>query len=127
MNDLTNASSTASRNVSPEALVDRLFQRFSTMYGRGWLDMWVGIPMDAIKADWAASLTGVEPEAMRLAIETLMTEGKPFPPTQPQFVSLCRQFRRRGAHQLSLVDKRPIQGPAGGFESLRAILAKAQQ
>lgn len=125
MNDLTNVSSTASRNASPESLVDRLFQKLHTMYGKLWADMWVGAPMDAVKAEWARTLTGVEPEAMRLALDAILKAGKPFPPTLPEFTSLCRQFARTGSHRLMLMSPRQ-QAPADAFQSLRNILRKAK-
>jgi hypothetical protein len=117
----TNVSSTAKQSASPEALVDRLFQKFALMYGRGWLDMWAGMPMDAVKADWAGALHGFEPETIRLAIEHLKTEGKPFPPAQPEFISLCRQFVRRGSHRLSLAAPR-YQPPENIFAKLKRDL-----
>lgn len=125
MKDLPSESSTAKPSASPEALVDRLFQVLHTMYGRGWADLWIGVPLDAVKAEWARSLQGVQPEAIRLALEALKTEGRAYAPNLPEFVSLCRQFVRRGPHTLAIVDKRRTEGPDGGFQSLRDILAKA--
>lgn len=122
----TSGRSTANPNGSPDALMDRLFQKLALMYGAAWADKWAGTPIDAVKGEWARSLHGVEPEAMRLALEAIMTEGRPFPPSLPEFVSLCRQFARRGPHQLALVDKSGREGPTQGFASLKAILAKAR-
>jgi len=42
----------------PEAWVDSLFARLAARYGAAWLRMWDGIPLDAVKADWAAELAG---------------------------------------------------------------------
>ena len=79
--------------------------------------------MDAVKAEWARALTGHDVEAVRLALEHLITAGNPFPPTMPEFVSLVQQFKRRGPHAIAITDNRRDPPPAG-FASLRAILAK---
>lgn len=121
MNDLTSGLSTAKRSVSPESVVDRLFQRLAQLYGRAWLDLWAGVPMDGVKAEWAASLQGFDVETIRLALESLKTEGKQFPPNLPEFVSLCRQFVRRGPHRLALASPR-YEPPANIFAKLKRDL-----
>lgn len=125
MNDLTNELSTVRQSASPESLIDRLFQKLAQMYGRSWLDMWAGVPMDGVKAEWARSLHGVSPEAMRMALEAMKTEGRAFPPNLAEFVALCRQFIRRGPHQLSLAAPR-TEAPADAFKTLRSLLAQAK-
>ena len=112
-------------NASPDAIVDRLFQRLAAMYGAKWLDLWSAIPMDAVKAEWSRALTGHDVEAVRLALEHLTAHGNPFPPTLPEFVSLVQQFRRRGPHMLAITDNRR-DPPPGGFQSLRELLRKAK-
>lgn len=125
MSNLTTEQSTERPSVSPDAIVDRLFQRLHAMYGAKWLDLWAGCPMDAVKAEWARALTGHEVEAVRLALEHLITAGSPFPPTMPEFISLVHQFKRRGPHAIAITDNRRDPPPAG-FASLKAILARAQ-
>lgn len=125
MTDMTTGQSTERPSVSPDAIVDRLFQRLHAMYGAKWLDLWASCPLDAVKAEWARALTGHEVEAIRLALEHLVTAGNPFPPTLPEFASLVRQFRRRGPHALAITDNRRDPPPAG-FQSLRDIIRKAR-
>lgn len=86
--------------------------------------MWAGMPIDAVKADWAVALHGFAPETIRLALEHLKSEGKPFPPAQPEFVSLCRQFQRRGPHRLSLAAPR-APAPENIFAKLKRDLGQA--
>jgi hypothetical protein len=114
-------SSTAKRNGSPEVVVDRLFERLAAMYGRAWLDMWTGANMGKVKAEWAHSLHGFDLETMRLALESLKTEGVKFPPNLPEFVHLCRQFVRAGPHRLALAAPR-YEPPENVFARLRKQL-----
>ena len=125
MDDMRNGLLTGRPNVSPDAIIDRLFQKLHLMYGRAWLDLWVGAPLEEVKAEWGRALTGVEPEAMRLALDSMLTTGKEFPPKLPEFVSLCRQFRRVGAPHLTIADKRRPVAADGHFQSLRDIIRKA--
>lgn len=81
-----------SKGPSPGALVDRLFQHFACMYGSLWLDRWAGIPLPEVKATWARDLSRVSPGQMARALDHLKAHN-PMPPTLPEFLSLCRQFR----------------------------------
>lgn len=115
-NDLT--PSTGRRSESPD-VVGRLFQKFSTMYGRHWLELWAGTPMDAVKAEWSAQLQYMPLEAVRKAVEYVESNCK-FPPTLPEFRGLCEQFKPRETPRLQIVDKR--RGPIP--ESFKDVLAK---
>lgn len=121
-----NAPSTAKQRASPDSLIDLLFVRLATMYGRAWLDMWVGAPLDAVKVEWARSLQGFTPETIRLALESLKSEGRAFPPNLPEFVHLCRQFVRRGPHRLSLAAPR-YEPPGDVFANLRRQIAEREK
>ncbi len=68
---VTRATSQAKAPASPDPLVDRLFERMATMYGAKWLDLWTGIPLDAVKADWGRRLIGVPAEAVATTNATL--------------------------------------------------------
>ena len=94
------------------------------MFGRGWADLWTGIPPDTVKADWRSALSCYEPETVRLAFESMHRDARQFPPNLSEFSALCRQFRRVGAHAIAITDNRRDPPPAG-FASLRAVLAKA--
>lgn len=122
---MTRATSVERPSASPDALIDRLFMRLGAMYGAKWLDLWGPIPLDAVKAEWARTLTGVSPEAMRMALDHLLNAGVAFPPTLPEFTSLVRQFTRHGAHRIAIADNRR-DPPPGGFDSLRNILKRAK-
>lgn len=119
----TPATSAARPSASPD-VTDWLFAKLLTMFGRGWADLWTGIPPETVKADWRAALACYEPETVRLAFESMHRDARQFPPNLSEFAALCRQFRRVGAHVIAITDNRRDPPPAG-FASLRAILAKA--
>jgi len=82
----------ASREPVRDAWVNRLFERFSLMYGRDWSDKWTGIPMTQVKASWAMDLAPFTADDIRRALEEVRTHNK-FPPSCPEFVTLCRVMR----------------------------------
>ena len=116
-------TSPQNRPASPERGIDRLFAELHAMYGKHWLDLWDGSDMGAVKASWATALHGLDGECIRLAINSLRTAGKTFPPTQPEFVSLCRQFIRKAPHRLRLEPPR-TPAPVDIFANLKRQLAE---
>lgn len=89
-----NATSPANRSALPSAWIDKLFARFHAMYGKHWLDLWDGAAMADVKTVWAEDLAGCNGEQIRRAIDHCRGNLK-FPPTCPEFVAICRQFRER--------------------------------
>lgn len=71
----------------PASWVDSLFARLLVRYGDDWLRKWNGVPMDAVKADWASALDGMTPPAISYALEHLPPDR---PPTATQFRVLAR-------------------------------------
>ena len=71
------------------------------MYGKHWLELWSGVPMEAVKATWADDLGAFSGEQIRKALDHCKTHAK-FPPTCPEFVALCKQFRDTSATTLYL-------------------------
>ena len=118
-------TSPRNRSASPERGIDRLFAELLGMYGKHWLDLWIGCDIEAVKTSWNAALHGLDGECIRLAINALRTEGKPFPPTQPEFVSLCRQFIRKAPHRLRLEPPR-TPAPLDIFANLKRQLAERE-
>lgn len=66
--------------------VDAIHARLLVRYGTRWINLWAGIPEEAVKADWAAELHGLGGDAIRHALEHLPPE---FPPTVTQFKALA--------------------------------------
>lgn len=120
----THATSQARPSASPD-VVDWLFAKLLTMFGRGWADLWHDIPIATVKADWRHALSCYDADTIRLAYESMHRDARQFPPNLSEFSALCRQFRRVGPHVLAITDNRRDPPPAG-FQSLRNILKKAQ-
>lgn len=57
-------------------------------YGAKFADAWLGISQEKMKEHWAGKLGGYTPEEIARGIEQLDT--RPWPPTQPEFLMLCR-------------------------------------
>lgn len=85
------ASPNETSPLLPSAWIDRLFERFATMYGRHWLEQWAGLDIDEVKATWREDLAFADGAQMRKALDHCKAHAK-FPPTCPEFVGLCKSF-----------------------------------
>lgn len=83
MNQITEPS-----KALPVAWIERLFERFTTMYGNKFLDVWRNLDIDSVKQAWAEDLAGFTAEELKRGIAACKMEE--WPPTLPQFMNLCR-------------------------------------
>lgn len=93
MNDLTKPISQPSQNALPERWIDALFLKLATIYGKLWLDQWQGVPIDSVKTTWAEHLRHATGPQIKAALEYVAGNVK-YPPTLPEFASICRDFRQ---------------------------------
>ena len=79
----------------PESWINRLFSHFEALYGSKFANLWQGTDIANVKRLWAEKLSGFEdkPKAIKLALDAL--DERPFPPTLPEFLVLCRTAARR--------------------------------
>lgn len=84
----------------PEKWIEQLFSEMSVLYGSKFADLWAGTAPAQVRAGWAKKLAGFEdhPKAIRAALDSL--DERPFPPTLPEFVAICRQEARRLGSEL---------------------------
>lgn len=61
----------------------------ASLYGKHWLDMWEGMPQEAVQAEWYAKLQGIPVKAIMQALEVCAEKHK-FPPTLPEFLQICK-------------------------------------
>lgn len=107
--DYSNAQSETSppsQSSLPDAWIDRLFGQMAGLYGSKFADLWSGTDIASVKAIWARKLGGFvsQPTALKEALDAL--DDHPFPPTLPEFLTLCRNAARRtGTEQLRLDHK----------------------
>lgn len=90
------------KRVLPPAWIERLFAHMSASYGSKFADLWRGADLAEVKSLWAEKLGGFHdrPEAIKAALNAL--DEKPFPPTLPEFLHLCRDAARRIGDQKPL-------------------------
>lgn len=74
----------------PETWVEKIFSHMEAMYGARFHDAWRGTDLAHVKGMWGAKLAGFhdQPERLKFALNAL--DAKPFPPTLPEFIELCR-------------------------------------
>jgi hypothetical protein len=76
----------------PERAVERLFARFTAMYGQGAMKrMWLDMPLAEVKSVWADSLSRFTMPELLAGLRYLEDAGSTFPPTLPEFVAACRR------------------------------------
>jgi hypothetical protein len=102
-------------------LLDRLFGKLAVRYGDAWFRKWDGIPMSAVRADWAEVLDGVGPESIGYGLKYLPGD---FPPTAAAFRELCN---RRPLEMVPRLEQpKHVNGPASveAVERLKRIKAE---
>lgn len=79
----------------PDGWVERIFEHMSCAYGSKFSDQWGGQDPATLRAFWARKLAGFadKPHAIKAALYSL--DDRPFPPTLPEFITLCRTAARR--------------------------------
>ena len=71
----------------PQTWIEALFSRLAVRYGTAWSQMWTGLELDAVAADWAQVLDGVNGASIAHALNCLPLDR---PPTATKFRELCR-------------------------------------
>lgn len=80
----------------PESWIARIFDHMSALYGSKFADLWRGTDPESMRRVWATKLSGFsdQPNAIKQALDAL--DAKPFPPTLPEFLTMCREAGQRG-------------------------------
>lgn len=82
------ASRAESRSAVPASWIDKLFSRFSAMYGGRFADLWRVCDISEVKAIWAEELAVLSREQLAAGVSACM--ARDWPPTLPEFLKLCR-------------------------------------
>ena len=100
-----------SRSVShdplPDSWIGRIFDHMSGLYGSKFSDLWRGSDLGTVRRIWAEKLAGFAsmPKAIKEALDAL--DDKPFPPTLPEFLALCREAGRRHGGNKPAIEYKP--------------------
>lgn len=92
------SQSNQQQSVLPAEWVERIFSHMACNYGAKFADLWAGQDIETVKRYWGLKLGGFagHPLSIKAALEAL--DERPFPPTLPEFIALCRiSARREGA------------------------------
>lgn len=68
--------------------MERLFERLSGYYGSKFGDLWRGCDLESVKRIWADAFAGYQAQEIKRGLDACLT--RPFPPTLPEFLTLCR-------------------------------------
>jgi hypothetical protein len=94
---VTNPPETSSSSVSiarHQKRVDRLFLRFSAMYGHVWRSIYKTDEfLDYSKKAWLEGLMGFEDKSLEHALQ-LCLQRCHFPPTLPHFIECCKAYHK---------------------------------
>lgn len=106
----------------PNTWIDRIFTKLTLVYGREFLNRWEGVPIEAVKADWAHELDGFDkwPEAIAHALQNLPPDR---PPTVLQFRALCRSAPPKPLPQLPAPKADPARVKAE-LSKIRAMFTR---
>lgn len=95
----------AKLSALPEQWVDRIFGRMSAFYGTLFSDRWRDANLLDVKRVWAEELASFSdnPECFGKALKEMV--ACKFPPTLPEFVTMCRSHYKRPSAGPSLEHK----------------------
>lgn len=122
MSEQTNVTLPARPSALSDAWIGKIFDHMSGLYGSQFADKWANSNIDSVRSLWAAKLAGFRdmPEAIKEALDAL--DNKPYPPSLPEFLELCRDAaRRRGAATKAI----PYKPTPEEQEQARAAARKA--
>lgn len=94
----------------PENWINKIFSHMAGLYGSKFADLWKGTDLEDVKHLWAKKLGGFadQPNAIKQALDAL--DAKPFPPTLPEFLTMCREAGQRGLDAPKALPHYPTPG-----------------
>lgn len=76
-------------------MIERVFLRLSSLYGSKFADLWKGSDMGDVKSLWAEKLGMFAGNLSVIGSALDACDEKPWPPTLPEFLGLCREASAR--------------------------------
>ncbi|MGE4370808.1 MAG: hypothetical protein AB7E12_14135, partial [Burkholderiaceae bacterium] len=78
--------------ITPDALplawVSRLLKRMQALYGSKFTQQWEGLDPEEMQQAWAEELGGYSGPELSRGLDAC--KQKPWPPTLPEFMTMCR-------------------------------------
>lgn len=112
----------------PDSWIAKIFDHMSGLYGSKFADLWRGTDPATVRRMWAEKLAGFEsmPKAIKEALDSL--DDKPFPPTLPEFLGLCREAGRRHVDAPIRLEHKPTpEEKEKAEEAMKRAAAAVQQ
>lgn len=103
------ATSLARLSELPEPWIEKLFRKFEDFYGAKWAAQYGNFPRDRVKATWAEELAGFADKGDSIAQALSAQKSNPFPPTLPEFLTLCREAAKRIGDNKPLLQHKPTE------------------
>lgn len=72
----------------PDSWIERLLDRLAAMYGQKFTDQWRGVDPSYLKSVWGEELASYSADEIKRGLSACRT--RPWPPTLPEFLTLCR-------------------------------------
>lgn len=90
MNDSLNLSTSTPwpAEAIPKRWIEALFNKMAFTYGAKFADQWRGTNTAGVKQHWAEALGALTTEQLTAGVAAL--NARPWPPTLPEFIALCR-------------------------------------
>ena len=102
----------------PSSWVEPIFTKLTLIYGQQFLRRWQDLDLDAVKADWAHELDGLDksPKRIAYALQNLPPEK---PPTVLEFRAIC--WKMPAETNNALLEMKAHKGSAPSLATLAAI------
>ena len=79
-------------------LIERLFSRFSSLYGASFGRQWDGTDLVDVKNTWADKLGGFTAEQIGAGLNAC--DDRQYPPNLPEFLGMCRTRAQQNVKRL---------------------------
>lgn len=77
----------------PKQVIERLFSKFTLIYGKAFADMWATIDAELLKGEWADALEKYSLEELKLSLDYCRDKVK-YPPNLAEFKIICDGFHK---------------------------------
>ena len=91
MNQLANVTSPGNVPSLPDEWIERVFRRMEDYYLSKWVDSFGSIPRERVKRAWSEELAGYSAQEIKRGLDSCRSRA--WPPTLPEFLTLCRPVR----------------------------------